>query len=69
MEVHKYRIGQTVRFTQTTLGGGFGARPVGDFRVVRLFPETNGCNQYQVESSSDGHQRVAVETEIAKQSR
>ena len=68
METHKYRVGQTVRFTKTTLGGNIGATPTGSFRVLRLLPESNGRNQYRVESSSDGHQRVAVETEIAKHS-
>lgn len=64
METHKFRVGQTVRYTRTTLGGGIGETPTGYFRVVRLLPETNGRNQYRVESTQDGHQRVAVETEI-----
>lgn len=65
MDPHKYRVGQTVRFTKTTLGGNFGATPAGYFRVLRLLPDARGSNQYRVESTSDGHQRVAVESEIA----
>ena len=49
------------------LGAGIGATPSGFFRVVRLLPDTQGRNQYRVESTSDGHQRVAVESEIALQ--
>lgn len=64
MELHKYRIGQTVRFTKSTLGGGIGATPSGFFKVVRLLPDTQGRNQYRVESTNDGHLRVALETEI-----
>ena len=67
MDPHKYRVGQTVRFTKTTLGGGIGATPSGYSRVLRLLPDAQGRNQYRVESTSDGHQRVAVETEIALQ--
>jgi hypothetical protein len=67
MDSHIYRVGQTVRFTKTTLGGGIGSTPSGFFRVVRLLPDTQGRNQYRVESTSDGHQRVAVESEIAVQ--
>jgi hypothetical protein len=66
METHKFRIGQTVRYTRTALGGGIGEKPTGNFRVVRLLPETQGRYQYQVESIQDGHQRVAMETEINK---
>ena len=65
MDPYKFRVGQTVRFTKTTLGAGIGATPSGFFRVVRLLPDTQGRNQYRVESTSDGHQRVAVESEIA----
>lgn len=65
MDPHKYRVGQTVRFTKSTLGGGIGATPPGFFRVVSLLPDTQGRNQYRVESTNDGHQRVAVEGEIA----
>jgi hypothetical protein len=67
MEPHKYRVGQTVRFAETTLGSGIGTTPAGHFRVVRLLPDTMGRNQYRVESTNDGHQRVAVENEISLQ--
>jgi len=65
MAPHKYRVGQTVRFNKNTSGIALGVAPTGIFRVVSLMPDTQGRNQYRVESTSDGHQRVAVETEIA----
>ena len=67
MDPHRYRVGQTVRFNKNTRGIAIGVAPTGNFRVVGLLPETQGRNQYRVESTLDGHQRVAVETEIAVQ--
>ena len=64
MDPHKYRVGQTVRFNKNTGGIAHGVAPTGVFRVVSLMPDTQGRNQYRVESTSDGHQRVAVESEI-----
>ena len=64
MEPHRYRVGQTVRFITTTSGSS-GGTPYGNFRIVGLLPDTQGRNQYRVESTSDRHQRVAVESEIA----
>lgn len=65
MDPHQYRVGQTVRFSKNTRGIDLGAAPTGNFRVVGLLPDTQGRNQYRVESVHDGHQRVAVESEIA----
>lgn len=63
MNEHKYRVGQTVHF----VGGrqvGQPRMPAGDFRVVRLLPEYGSSKQYRLESTTDGHQRVAIEAEI-----
>jgi hypothetical protein len=65
MDPHKYRVGQTVRFNKNNGGIALGVAPTGYFRVIGLLPDTQGRNQYRVESTSDGHQRVAVESEIA----
>lgn len=65
MQVHAYRVGQIVRFIKATLGGNIGATPSGHFRIIRLLPDTQGQNQYRVESVIDGHERVATENEIA----
>jgi hypothetical protein len=47
--------------------GGIGRTPTGYFRVIRLLPDYQGDNQYRVQSTSDGHQRVVIESEIALQ--
>ena len=65
MDSHMYRVGQTVRFNKINRGLALGVTPAGIFRVVSLLPETQGRNQYRLESTQDLHQRVAVETEIS----
>ena len=67
MDPHKYCVGQIVRFNKNTGGIAIGVAPTGNFRVIGLLPDTRGRNQYRVESIHDGHQRVAVETEIVVQ--
>ena len=64
MDPHRYCVGQTVQFSERTRSMELGSTPVGNFRVVGLLPESQGRNQYRVESTSDSHQRVAVESEI-----
>lgn len=67
MELHRFRVGQTVRFVKVALNGAFGGTPPGNFQIVGLLPDTHGRNQYRVQSTSDRHQRVAAEDEIASQ--
>ena len=67
MEPHRHRVGQTVRFVKWSRSSGLGRMPVGNFRVVGLLPNHQGSNQYRLQSASDGHQRVVVESEIAGQ--
>lgn len=67
MHTHRYQVGQTVRFVKATQSRGIAGTPSGSFKVVGLLPDLHGNNQYRVESASDGHQRVVVETEIASQ--
>lgn len=65
MHSHRYRVGQTVHFVKASRGGGLSGMPGGNFRVVSLLPEYQGSNQYRVKSTTDGHERVVVEGEIA----
>ena len=67
MDPHRYRVGQTVKFVRTANSNVFGGAPPGNFRIVRLLPDYKGDNQYRVESITDNHQRVAIESEIAVQ--
>lgn len=65
MDSHRYQVGQTVRFIKASRGVGLGRTSSDYFRVVRLLPEYQGNNQYRVKSTSDGHERVVGEGEIA----
>lgn len=67
MDPHKYRLGQNVRFNKNTGRVAMAVVPPGNFRVTNLLPDTQGRNQYRVESLHDGHQRVAIESEITAQ--
>ena len=67
MVPHRYRLGQTVRFVKVPQNSGLGEVPTGQFQVVGLLPDYQGHNQYRLQSTSDGHQRVVAENEIALQ--
>ena len=64
MDAHRYRVGQTVHFVKSSRIG-VGSAPDGNFRVVSLLPEYHGNYQYRVKSTSDGHERMVTEGEIA----
>jgi hypothetical protein len=57
----RFQCGQTVRLTQSKRV----ARPTGSFEIGRLLPEQDGVKQYLIRSTTDGHQRVVAEYEIA----
>ena len=67
MDLHRYFIGQTVQFIKAARSSGLGGTPAGNFRVLGLLPDYHGNKQYRVQSTSDGHQRVVVESEIGLQ--
>lgn len=59
MTPHKYRVGQTLHFRQSGVGGSAGA-----VKVERLLPADKSENLYQVQSLFDGHKRVVRESEV-----
>jgi hypothetical protein len=61
-EFHKYKIGQLVEF----VGSALYPKPLGSFKVVRVMPSERGILQYRVKSNEDGHERMALETELAQ---
>ena len=64
MSVHKFAVGQTVRFSPDRNQQGT-AR--GSFKIVRLLPEEASVLQYRLKSQLDGHERVAREDQLARQ--
>ena len=62
MSVHKFAVGQKVRFAPEM---GQVANRGESFVVVRQLPEAGGVFQYQIKSENDGHARVVRETQLA----
>ena len=61
MSTHKFKAGQTVRVVPSQ----HMPRAQGSFRVVRVLPSERGMNQYRIKSTTDGHERVVTEVEVA----
>jgi hypothetical protein len=61
MTIHRYALGQTVRFTGRT------AQPRTTpeiFEIVALMPPRDGTFQYRIRSGEERHERVALEDDI-----
>jgi len=59
---HKFKTGQMVIYSASRPGGSNGnAR----FEIVRLLPAEHGINYYRLKSVLDGHERVAMESELS----
>jgi hypothetical protein len=59
---HKFRARQTVTYAPAGPGGA--DRNV-KFEIVRVLPAERGINQYRLKSILDGHERVALESELS----
>jgi len=56
----KFRVNQIVDFVATK----FHLKPLGRFKIVRALPVEHGIRHYRIQSVQDGHERVAVESEL-----
>ena len=61
VQSHKFAIGQNVVMKQRSVH----QTPTDTFAIVRLLPAENGNPQYRIRSLRDGHERVAVESQLA----
>lgn len=61
MMAHKFKAGQTVRVVPSR----YMSEARGSFKIVRLLPTEHGVNQYRIKSTTDGHERVVTESEVA----
>lgn len=59
-EPYKFKLGQSVELVT----GDIRPKPLGRFEIVRLMPIEHGIRQYRIRSMLDGHERMAVETEL-----
>ncbi len=61
MNVHKFKVGQTVEFTPLRSGIPASSR---DYKVIRLQPPEEGNPLYRIKSSNEAFERIAKETEL-----
>ena len=61
MDLHKYKVGQTVRYHSDSMRR-LGANS--SFKIVRLMPTDGAELQYRLKSASEPHERIAKENEI-----
>ncbi len=62
MTAHKFKIGQSVRLRSTVQARQAAA---GEYRIVRLLPQTDGNMHYRVRSSADEqYEMVVKESEL-----
>jgi hypothetical protein len=57
----KFSLNQIVDF----VAWDFRLTPLGQFEIVRLLPIEHGIRRYRIKSLKDGHERVAIESELA----
>lgn len=57
----KFTVGQSVEL----VAGLQRLSPLGRFEIIRLMPTEHGLRQYRIRSLRDGHERMAIETELA----
>ena len=62
--MHKFKVGQTVRFVPNTWHARNSVP--GSYEVRKQLPERNGEFEYHVKSSGESHERVATESQISR---
>ena len=63
MSDHRFKVGQTVNYTS----GPFGRASVsGVYKIIQLLPPEGDDQQYRIKSTSEPHERVAKESQLAR---
>jgi hypothetical protein len=62
MSEYKFKIGQSVHLTASARSGA----PAGPYQITQRMPERDGELQYRIKSPSEGHERVAKESELKR---
>jgi hypothetical protein len=60
---HKFKIGQSVHYTSGPHGRG---TQDGIYTITQLLPTEGDDRQYRIKSRSEPHERVAKESQLAK---
>jgi hypothetical protein len=59
---HKFNVDQLVDYVPKGVSGL--SVPRGAYKITKLLPERDGELQYRVKSAAEGHERVALESEL-----
>ena len=62
MVTHKFKVGQSVRFTPGKMTPPAGAQA---YMIVRVLPAEGGEYQYRIKSVYERYERVARESELS----
>ncbi len=63
MTTHKYKIGQSLRYTPHRMGGPQGPQSC---KVIRLLPQEDGQPQYRVKCNDENVERVVKEFSLSR---
>ena len=61
MSEHKFKVGQTVRFTSGPYGRG---STTDTYQITALLPPTDDDRQYRIKSANEPHERVVRESQL-----
>lgn len=62
MALHKFKLGQSVRFTPRKLTFPAGAQA---YTIVRVLPAEGGEYHYRIKSVYEPYERIAAESELS----
>ena len=63
VNAHKFKVGQTVHYASGPYGRG---TATGVYKVTQLLPSEGDDNQYRIKSTSEPHERVVKESQLAR---
>ena len=63
MSDHKFKVGQSVHYTSGPYGRGTAD---GSYKVTQLLPPEGDDHQYRIKSTSEPHERVVRESQLAR---
>jgi hypothetical protein len=64
MTTHKYKIGQSLRYTPNRMGGSQGGAQ--SCKIIRLLPQEDGQPQYRVKCTDENVERVVKEFSLSR---
>lgn len=64
MSDHRFKVGQTVRYTSGPYGRGSAS---GLYQVTQLLPPEGDDQQYRIRSASEPHERVVKESQLDRE--